>query len=89
MHGQRHWSHGTPGILRVKAGIVDVLNLVCIRSGWRDMSDELEQIIKEFSPLFTVRYSASDTAYTISEVVPDNRIQQITEIRTMMEAYQQ
>jgi hypothetical protein len=68
---------------------MDVLTLACIRIGWPDIPDRVEQVMREYRPLFTVRYSASDTAYDISAIEPDNQEQQLAEIRTMMGAYQQ
>lgn len=87
IHGERQWSPETADVIRVKTGIADVLNLTCVRIGGHEARVEIEQIIKEFGPLFTVRYSTSDTAYDIKQITPDNRTQQITEIRTMMERY--
>jgi hypothetical protein len=86
--GERHWEAGTPDVIRVNAGVTDILKLMCLRVAWFDMADETDQIIREFSPLFAIRYSASDTAHVISEVTPDDLEQQINEIRTMMRSYQ-
>lgn len=86
--GERHWTPKTPDIIRVKAGIADILKLACLRAAWFDMADEIELIIKDFSSLFTVRYSSSNMAHVITETSPDNQETQIAEIRSMMREYQ-
>ena len=83
-HGERQWKPGTDPVIRVRAGIADILNLVCDRSDYKYTAVE---IISKFTSFFTIRYSSSDTCYSVEPVKPDDRSRQIEEIKAMMNSY--
>jgi hypothetical protein len=86
-HGERQWKPGTDPVIRVRAGMADIFCLMCELSGFYATAEEITEDIGRFASFFTVRYSSSDTCYSIEPVKPDDRSRQMEEIKSMMRSY--
>lgn len=82
--GERNWIPGISERIRVRVGMFDVVRLASLRTGLSD--DEIWDLVNDYRPMFRFVPSATQTAYKISRITPDDRVTQMKLLRKMVEA---